>query len=79
MKTIEAYQCADGSIHADKRKARAYDDDLLGAGLEGLLRLFEIDITRNQEYKALLSAMKKRADIGKACRAITAIIEHCED
>lgn len=30
MKTIEAYQCADGQIFEGDRKAKAHDDDLHG-------------------------------------------------
>jgi hypothetical protein len=72
---ITAYQCSDGSIHTDEHKAKAHEDDLLGQELDGLLRLFELDISRNQEYKGLLSAMKKRGEILTAAKSIIEILE----
>jgi hypothetical protein len=78
MKEVTAYQCADGSIHEDERKAKAHEDDLLGAELDGFLRLFELDITRNQEFRAILTAMKKRAELLEAAQAIAKILEHKE-
>lgn len=76
MKEITAYQCADGSLHEDEKKALAHDDDLLGQELDGLLRLFNLDITRNQEYSAILAAMKKRGEVLNACRLIINILEN---
>jgi len=78
MKEVTAYQCSDGSIYTDERKAEAHETDLLGAELDGFLRLFELDITRNQEFKALLTAMKKPAELLEAARAIVTILEFKE-
>jgi len=75
MQEITAYRCSDGSIHANKTKAQAHEDDLLGQELDGLLRLFELDITRNQEFKGILCAMKKRPEILKAAQLIINILE----
>ena len=75
MREITAYQCADGSIHESERHAVAHDEDLLGQELDGLLRLFELDITRQQEYRALLGIMKKRGELSKAVRAIVNILD----
>ena len=75
MREITAYQCVDGSLFQDERKAKAHEDDLLGAELDGLLRLFELDISRHQEYKAILSCMKKRNDLLKATKAIVMLLE----
>ena len=60
----------------DEEKAREHEDDLLGQELEGLLRLFDLDISRNQEYKALLSVMKKREELLKSIVAISNILNH---
>jgi hypothetical protein len=76
MQEITAYLCSDGSIHSDEKKARAHEDDLLGQELDGLLRLFELDITRNQEHKGILCAMKKRAELLKAAQIIINILEN---
>lgn len=75
MREITAYQCADGSIHESERHAIAHDEDLLGQELDGLLRLFELDITRQQEYRALLGVMKKRNELSKAIHTIAKILE----
>ena len=78
MRQITAYLSADGVFHVDEKSAIARDEDLLGQELEGLLRLFNLDITRNQEYKALLHAMKNRAAFTSAIREVLQIIEHGE-
>ena len=79
MKEINAYQCSDGIVFTDEARAKAHEDDLLGQELDGLLRLFELDITRNQEYKALLCAMKKRDALKTALSALIEILEFNED
>jgi len=78
MKEIEAYQCSDGAIFEDEKKAQAHEDDLLGQELDGLLRLFQLDITRNQEFSGILSAMKRRKELMPAIRAILNILEFQE-
>ncbi len=70
MKEITAYRSADGTIHLIEEKAKEHDDDLRGQELDGLLRLSDLDITRTQKYKELLSLMKKRADLLIAAKAI---------
>ena len=79
MKTIHAYQCADGSIFTDEKKAKAHDDDLLGQEIDGLLRLYCLDITRNQEFKGCLSVMGKREELKNAALAILSVLNHVED
>ena len=58
----------------DEEKAREHEDDLLGQELEGLLRLFNLDISRNQEHKAILSVMNKRNELLEAVEAISNIL-----
>lgn len=79
MREITAYQCADGSIHEDERKAKAHDDDLLGAELDGLLRLFALNLTRNQEFSGILAAMKKRKELQESVKLIINILEQDHD
>ena len=76
MKTIEAYQCSDGSIFDDERKAKAHEDDLLGAELDGLLRLFDLDNSRHQEYKSLMKVMGKRKELKQSIDSILQILEY---
>jgi hypothetical protein len=76
MKEITAYQCSDGAIYASEENAKAHDEDLLGQELDGLLRLFGLDLTRNQEYTGILCAMKKRKELSAAAALILKIIEH---
>ena len=79
MIEISAYKCCDGMMFEDEEKAREHEDDLLGQELEGLLRLFDLDISRNQEYKALLSVMKKREELSEAVEAISNILNYGND
>ena len=76
MREITAYQCSDGSLHTDEEKARAYEDDLLGQELDGLLRLFALDITRVQEYRGLMRVMQNRKDLRVSILAILKSLNH---
>lgn len=78
MREITAYQAADGSIHTTEKSSVEKDDDLLGKELDGLLQLFNLDLARSQEYKALVYVMKNRDELLKATHAIVRIIEHGE-
>ena len=79
MQEVTAYRCSDNSIHLDENKAKAYEEDLLGQELDGLLRLFELDITRNQEFRAILGVMKKRTELLKSVNLIINILESNDD
>lgn len=79
MLEITAYQCADGSVFTNESKAKAHDDDLLGQEIDGLLRLYCLDITRNQEFKGCLSVMGKRKELKEAATAIMSILNHGEE
>ena len=61
MKEITAYKISDGRLFEDECKAYAAQEDLIGEELDGLLKLFELDITRTQEHKALLKVLNKKA------------------
>ena len=74
MIEISAYKCCDGMIFEDEETARKHEEDLLGQELEGLLRLFDLDISRNQEHKAILSVMNKRNELLEAVEAISNIL-----
>jgi hypothetical protein len=76
MKEINAYQCSDGAIFPDERLAKAHEDDLLGQEIDGLLKLYKLDISRNQEYKGCLAVMQNRQELRKAASLILAILEH---
>ncbi len=78
MKTIEAYRCSDGAIFDCENKAKLHEDDLLGQELDGLLKVFNFDLTRNQQYKGLLLAMKSKEELLSAIRSILNILEFTE-
>lgn len=79
MLEITAYQCSDGSVFTNESKARAHDDDLLGQEIDGLLRLYCLDITRNQEFKGCLSVMGKREELKEAITTILSILNHGDE
>lgn len=77
MKTIqECYKTFDGLLFEDENKAKAHEDDILGQELDGLLKLAEIGITRNAEYKALLKWMNNRKELTKAIDLLHTILHH---
>lgn len=71
MKEITAYKISDGRLFEDERKADAAQEDLIGEELDGLLKLFELDITRTQEHKALLKVLNKKAVLIKQLDKLT--------
>jgi len=81
MKTIEAYQCADGLMFDDEDKAKAHDDDLLGQELDGLLKQFQFGgtLSRNDEYRGLMRLMDNRSELKKSIISILQILEHGDD
>lgn len=79
MKEINAYQCSDGAIFTDDRNAKAHEEDLLGQEIDGLLKLYGLDITRSQEFKGCLSVMAKRQELAEAAAAILAILNHSKE
>jgi hypothetical protein len=76
VKIIEAYQCSDGLVFDDEGRAKAHEDDLLGAELDGLLRLFELDNSRYQEQRSLLKVMGKRKELKQSIDSILQILEY---
>jgi hypothetical protein len=79
MQEINAYQCSDGALFTDEKKAKAHEDDLLGQEIDGLLKLYRLDISRNQEFKGCLSVMGKRQELKEAAAAILAILNHTQE
>lgn len=75
MKTIEAYQTSDGQLFTSESKAKEHQDDLLGQELDGLLKLFNLDITRTQEYKSLFQLMKRRKELHQQIKLISQILD----
>lgn len=79
MREINAYQCSDGSIFQSESRAKAHEDDLLGQEIDGLLKLYRLDISRNQEYKGCLAVMENREELRKAASLILQILEHVDN
>ena len=82
MKTIEAYESADGAIHRDEDAARARDDDLIGEELDGLIRhTLALDVTHPQIFKAVVRALQtpQRKALRAACAKIVRVIDHSEE
>jgi hypothetical protein len=78
MKTIEAFQVSDGRIFTDERDAHKAQDDIIGEEIDGLLKLFNLDITRNQQYKAVLEAMNKRDTLRSTIKVLLGHLEHTD-
>lgn len=74
-KEITAYQSANGELHLSEDAAKSRDEDLLGGALEGLLRLFALDITRTQQYAGVLRAMKNPDALQAAMREALRVLE----
>ena len=75
MKTITGYQISNGDIFTNEVEAKKAEENLLGEELDGLLKLFALDITRNQEYKSLLQLLPKRKELEKQILKILEILK----
>jgi hypothetical protein len=78
MITIEAFQVSDGRIFADEDTAKQAQDDIIGEELDGLLKMFDLDITRPQQHRALLLVMKNRKELLNTLRTLVAHLDHEE-
>lgn len=77
MRKVIRYEAADGTLHKDERAAKARDEDFLGEELDGLLRLaFNLDVHRQECYRAILYAMKHKDELSKAITTIAQILQH---
>lgn len=76
---IECYKTHDGRLFEDEKTARAHSDDLLGAELDGLLRLAGLNITRNQEYNALIKWMKQRGELAETIKTVHSLLTYGGD
>lgn len=74
IKELMCYKTHDGRIFESITDAKAHADDLLGEELDGLLKLAKLDITRSQEYKALLSWMKDRKELKGTLETVVSML-----
>lgn len=80
MKTIEAYQSADGRIFTDERQALAADDDVIGQELDELIhRIMCMDPGYNAIFKGVTSALKKKKELLVCLRRIVSVLDHGSD
>lgn len=73
---IEAYKTPDGKIFESKKAANEHYENLLGEELDGLLKLFKLDIERSREYKVLLQLLGNKAELKKQIAAIHRLLEN---
>lgn len=76
MLKITAYKCSDGAIFENEKRAKTHQDDLTGAEIEKLLKLFQLELTRSQEFKGVLAAMKNQDEFLKQLKAVLFTLEH---
>ena len=70
LREIEGYKTYDGNLFEDEDQA-----DLLGAELDGLFLLAEVDITRNQQFKALMTLLGKRKELNSVITKIHNLLQ----
>lgn len=71
---VECFKTCDGKLFESERQAKDHADDLLGQELDGLLKLAKIDITRTQEYKALMAWMDDRENLKRTIDKLHSIL-----
>jgi|GEM_PF-6092660 len=74
MLEVICYRTFDGTLFEDQDKAEEYTEDKLGEELDGLLKLFNLDIERSREYKALLQLLKRKDELKKQIDLISNIL-----
>ncbi len=75
LREIEGYKTYDGNLFEDEDQALAHATDLLGAELDGLFLLAEVDITRNQQFKALMTLLGKRKELNSVITKIHNLLQ----
>lgn len=78
VQVVECFKTQDGRIFEDYRKAKEHAADLLGQELDGLLKLAQMDVTRNTEYRAIMAWMNNRAELKAAIDKLHAILNFGE-
>ena len=80
MKTIEAYQVANGEIFTDEKKALGRDIDLIGEELDGLIfHVLKLDVSKHQSMKGIINAINERKTLHSVIRKIDMYLSHNED
>lgn len=74
----EVYKTVDGKLFENEEQAKAHAEDILGEELDGLLKLANLDITRTQEYKALMAWMKDKDSLKKSIDTLYQILNFGE-
>lgn len=76
IKEVECYKTADGRVFECEDKAKAHAADLIGEELDRLFLLTELDITRSQQFKALLTLLDKEKETAKIINRLHALINY---
>lgn len=83
MKTIEAYQSVDGSIHLNEQAAIARDEDEIGSAIDALLApavaACNGNVTRNDQCRMALYLLKNRQELASRVRILNAYLNEQED
>ncbi len=79
MQLVEAYQTSDGKLFTNFAKAKAAQDDLIGAEFDELVRVMGLDVGHRQMFAAataLLNDKAKRAKLVATMQALAAHLTH---
>ena len=79
MKEIIYYKTFDGSLFENELQAINHTEDRLGMELDGLLKLFCLDITRNQGYKAILQLLRRDKELKAQLNLIINILNYNDE
>lgn len=79
MKEISAYKTADGLLFDSEKQAQQHEDDLLGEELDGLMKLFPMDIYRGTLQKAIIHAMNNKKELKCCLENILQLLDFNED
>lgn len=74
-----AYKAPDGTLFACEEKCKEYCENLLGEELDGLLKLFKLEITRHQEFQALLGLLKNQKELKPQILKIAQLLTFSDD
>lgn len=80
MKTIEAYQSANGEIFTDEEEALDRDVDLIGEELDGLIfHVLKLDVSKHQAFTGIIGAIKERKTLHAVIKKLDCYLSHCEE
>ena len=79
IRSIVCYKTSDGQVFESEAKAKEHAENLLGEELDGLFQLAKLDITRHQQFKALLELLYHKKELAASIDSIYKLLHFTDE